>query len=167
MTAIFISRDFSSKLYLISGSPYDGRDRASIPEGLHISVAKRTSLIRFVFPSPARLIARGSNLSILANLGRGQPPMARKMPRGRTWGHLTWHDESPKVRFVELRQYKNDYSQSKRKSNFEIAALFHYLYGEGKSAAISKLDFFIEWSRSYIALALGVITVKPLTIFSL
>ena len=43
---------------------------------------------------------------------------------------------------LELRQYKNNSIQSKENSNFEIAALFHRLYGEGKNAAISKLNSF-------------------------
>ena len=39
----------------------------------------------------------------------------------------------------------------KNNSNFEIATLFHHLYGEGKRAAISKLELSLtEWSRSYI-----------------
>ena len=39
--------------------------------------------------------------------------------------------------------------------NFEIAALFHHLDSEGKSAPISKLELFVtEWNRSYIVLAL-------------
>ena len=38
---------------------------------------------------------------------------------------------------------------------FEIVALFRHLKGNGKSAVISKLDFFIELSCSYIALALA------------
>ena len=42
---------------------------------------------------------------------------------------------------------------------FEIAALFHhlyiYIYGQGKRAAISKLELFLtEWSRSYFVFAL-------------
>ena len=44
---------------------------------------------------------------------------------------------------------------SRKNYNFDIAALFRHIYGEGKSAAISKLDFFSEWSRSYNALALS------------
>ena len=40
-------------------------------------------------------------------------------------------------------------------SNFEIAALFHHLYGEGKRAAILNLELFsTEWSRFYIVLSL-------------
>ena len=36
-----------------------------------------------------------------------------------------------------------------------MAALFHHLYGEGKSAAITKLELFLtEWSRSYFVFAL-------------
>ena len=43
-----------------------------------------------------------------------------------------------------------------KNSKFEIAALFHHLFVEGKSAPISKLEFlWTEQSRScYIALAL-------------
>ena len=44
----------------------------------------------------------------------------------------------------------------KQNSNFVIAALFHHLYGKGKSAANSKLEsIWIECSRSYIVLALA------------
>ena len=44
----------------------------------------------------------------------------------------------------------------KKNSNFEIAALFHDLYGEERNAAISKLELFLtEWSRSYFVFALG------------
>ena len=43
----------------------------------------------------------------------------------------------------------------KNNSNFEFAALFHHLYGEEKSAAISKLELFLtEWSRSCFVFAL-------------
>ena len=43
----------------------------------------------------------------------------------------------------------------KNNSNFEIAALFHLLYGEGKSVVISKLELSLtEWSRSYFVFAL-------------
>ena len=43
----------------------------------------------------------------------------------------------------------------KNNSQFEIAALFHPLYGEGKSASISKLESnFTEWKRSYFVFAL-------------
>ena len=35
----------------------------------------------------------------------------------------------------------------KNNSDFEIAAFFRHLYGEGKNAAISKYNFFLtEWS---------------------
>ena len=38
---------------------------------------------------------------------------------------------------------------------FEFGALFHHLYGEGKRAAISKLELFLtEWSHSYFVFAL-------------
>ena len=38
---------------------------------------------------------------------------------------------------------------------FEFAALFHHLYGQGKRAAISKLELILtEWSRSYFVFAL-------------
>ena len=37
----------------------------------------------------------------------------------------------------------------------EIAALFHHLYSEEKSAPISKLElFFTEWNRSYVVFAI-------------
>ena len=56
---------------------------------------------------------------------------------------------------LELRQYKNNSVLSKKNYNVEIAAVFHYLHGKGKSAANSKLEYFwTEWSRSYIALTL-------------
>ena len=43
----------------------------------------------------------------------------------------------------------------KNNSKFEIAALFHHLYSEGKSAPMSKLELFLtEWNRSYIVLTL-------------
>ena len=42
----------------------------------------RACLVRFVFPAPARFTSSGSNLSILANFGRRQPPLERKMQRG-------------------------------------------------------------------------------------
>ena len=43
----------------------------------------------------------------------------------------------------------------KKNSNFEIAPLFHHPYGEGKSAAISKLELFLpKRSLSYIFFAL-------------
>ena len=43
----------------------------------------------------------------------------------------------------------------KNNSYFEIAALSHYLYGEGKRAANSKLELFLdERSRSYMVFAL-------------
>ena len=49
----------------------------------------------------------------------------------------------------------------KNNSQFEIAALFHPLYGEEKSASISKLELFLtEWSRSNIVLALADISRK-------
>ena len=45
----------------------------------------------------------------------------------------------------------------KNNSNFEIAALFHHLYSEGKSAPISKLELFLtEWNRSYVVFALTI-----------
>ena len=44
---------------------------------------------------------------------------------------------------------------TKESASFEIGALFTRLYGEEKSAAISKLaDFLVSSSRSYIVLAL-------------
>ena len=49
-----------------------------------------------------------------------------------------------KLHLLEVRQYKNDSIQSKKKSNFEVAALFHHLYGKGKRAATSKLEFFYD-----------------------
>ena len=63
-------------------------------------------------------IARGLGLySIIALLGKTKDPST-----------------------LELGQYQNNSIQSKK--NFEIAALFYHLYGEGKSVAISQLDFF-------------------------
>ena len=38
--------------------------------------------------------------------------------------------------------------------DFEIAAFFRHLHGEGKKAAISNLSFTSEWRRSYIDCAL-------------
>ena len=65
-------------------------------------------------------------------------------------------DPIPK-KLLELRKYKNENS-----SNFEIAALFHHLYGKGNSAAISKLELFLtEWSRSYFVFALGTLLAAP------
>ena len=44
---------------------------------------------------------------------------------------------------------------SVKKSNFEIAAIFHHLYGERKSAAISKIELFLtQRIRPYIVFAL-------------
>ena len=49
--------------------------------------------------------------------------------------------------FLELWQYKNVSHSVEKNSNFDIAAL----YGKGKNAAISRLEFiWTEWSRSYI-----------------
>ena len=48
---------------------------------------------------------------------------------------------------LELRKQKDE--------KIEIAALFHHIYGKGKSAAISKLESFLtEWSRSFNVFAL-------------
>ena len=49
----------------------------------------------------------------------------------------------------------------KNNSNFEFAALFHHLNGEGKSAPISKLELFLtEWSWSYFVFALQIYLVS-------
>ena len=59
------------------------------------------------------------------------------------------------ITFSELRHYKNDHYTQLNNSNFEIATLFHHIYGKGKSAVISKLELFLtEWSCSYIVFAL-------------
>ena len=70
-----------------------------------------------------------------------------------TWGWPSRHGTSRRA--LEPRQYENNSIQSKRNPILKLPRYFINLHGEGKSAAISKLEFlWTEWSRSYIALAL-------------
>ena len=56
---------------------------------------------------------------------------------------------------LEPRQYKNDSIQSKIIPRLKLPRFFTHLYGQGKRAAISKLELFLtEWSRSYFVFAL-------------
>ena len=50
--------------------------------------------------------------------------------------------EGTKYQCLELRKQKKQIHSVDKNSYFEIVALFHHLYGEEKSAAISKLEFF-------------------------